>query len=70
MYIMHMYIILYTNPGVTNRHYYTCCCDGKYEEKRKPRVTKGKAKWPNTRATLTGGCYHIHLSEPETGVFP
>ena len=30
-----MYI--YTNPGVINRHYYTCCRDGKY---RKPRVTK------------------------------
>ena len=24
--------------GVINRHYYTCCRDGKYEQNKKPRL--------------------------------
>ena len=42
---MYMYTVIML--GVINRHYYTCCRDGKYEQNKKPRLTNTKR--PNQR---------------------
>ena len=42
--------------GVVNRYYYVCCCDGKYAENKRSRITSGKRPYQRPTRKLNGTC--------------